>query len=243
MRKVDEIPEYSMLGGPLQWLGCRLGLVRAGTDTVWLGVALGWSVWGVLMVLALLQGSGHMVFSLALIGVHVRLLVAIPLFFVCETWVAPRMAEFVRNIVRSGFVPQNALPALEVEIARAARWKNSWLAEAICLLAVVLLSLTGTQLHLVGATATFDPGRAVAAGTLAGWWYWSVCLPLFRFLMFRWLLRIGLWWYFLRRVAKLDLNLVDRDTWKLFTAISLHWFLRFRRFSPRRSRRKSSRAR
>jgi hypothetical protein len=208
MKEDDKIPELSLLGGPLHWLGCRLSLVRGGTNTVRLGAALGLSAWGVLILLALLEGFAHKVLSLALIGVHVRLLAAIPLFFVCETWVVPRMAEFVRNIVRSEVVPRNILPALRSEIARTTRWTGSWLPEVICLLLAVLLPLIGRQLHLVGATAIYDPSRAVAGGTLAGGWYWFACLPLFRFLMFRWLWRLGLWWYFLWRVAKLDLNLV-----------------------------------
>jgi hypothetical protein len=208
MKKDDKIPEFSLLGGPLHWLGCRLGLVRVGPNTFRLGVALGLSAWGVLMLLALLQGSGLKAFSLTLIGVHVRLLAAIPLFFVGETWVVPRMTEFVRNIVRSGVVPRNALPALGSEVARTTRWTDSWLPEVICLLLAALLPLIGTQLHLIGGTAIYDPSRAIARGSLAGWWYWFICLPLFRFLMFRWFWRLGLWWYFLWRVAKLNLNLV-----------------------------------
>ena len=37
----------------------------------------------------------------------------------------------------------------------------------------------------------------------------GLCLPLFRFLLFRWLWRLGLWWYFLWRVEKLPLRLVS----------------------------------
>ncbi len=209
MMKTDEkIPELSLLGGPLHWLGSRMGLVRGGTDTVRLGVALSLLGWGVLTLLALLQGLGHRVFSLTVIGVHARLLVAIPLFFVCETQVAPRMAEFVRNIVRSEVVSPSAMQALKSGIAGITRWKDSWFPEAMCLLASALLPLIGTQLHLTGAMAAFDSSRSVAEWTLAGRWYWFVCLPLFRFLLFRWLWRLGLWWYFLWRVAKLELNLV-----------------------------------
>jgi len=183
-----------------------MGLVRSGTNTVRLGFALGLSVWGVLMLLALLPEFDRKVFSFAVIGVHVRFLVAIPLFFVCETSVIPRMAEFVLNLVRSGVVPKNALPALESEIARAGRWKDSWLPELICLLLALLLPLIGAELHLVGATAVFDSGRA--RGTLADRWYWYACLPLFRFLLLRWFWRLGLWWFFLWRMAKLELHLV-----------------------------------
>ena len=206
MKESNKIPEFSLLGGPLYRLGCRLGLVRSGTNTVRLGFALGLSVWGVLMLLALLPEFDRKVFSFAVIGVHVRFLVAIPLFFVCETSVIPRMAEFVLNLVRSGVVPKNALPALESEIARAGRWKDSWLPELICLLLALLLPLIGAELHLVGATAVFDSGRA--RGTLADRWYWYACLPLFRFLLLRWFWRLGLWWFFLWRMAKLELHLV-----------------------------------
>lgn len=185
-----------------------MSLVRDGTDTVRLGVTLGLLGWGVLMLLALLQGLGHKLFSFTVIGVHARLLVAIPLFFICETAVAPRMAEFVRNIVRSEVVSPGALPALDSEIAGITRWKDSWIPEAVCLLTAALLPLIGTPLHLVGAMAMFDSSRLVAEWSLAGSWYWFVCLPLFRFLMFRWLWRLGLWWYFLWRVAKLKLTLV-----------------------------------
>jgi hypothetical protein len=206
MKESNKIPEFSLLGGPLYRLGCRMGLVRSGTNTVRLGFALGLSVWGVLMLLALLPEFDRKVFSFAVIGVHVRFLVAIPLFFVCETSVVPRMAEFVLNLVRSGVVPRSALPALESEIARADRWKDSWLPELICLLLALLLPLIGAELHLVGATAVFDSGSA--RGTLADRWYWYVCLPLFRFLLLRWFWRLGLWWFFLWRMAKLELHLV-----------------------------------
>jgi hypothetical protein len=47
----------------------------------------------------------------------------------------------------------------------------------------------------------------VAEGPLV-WWYWMACLTLFRFLMFRWLWRLGLWAYFLWRVARLELDLL-----------------------------------
>jgi hypothetical protein len=78
----------------------------------------------------------------------------------------------------------------------------------MCLLAAVLLSLFAAQLHLLGKTAALDPTRAMSDVSLAGLWYLIVCLPLFRFLMFRWIWRISLWCRFLWRLAKLDLHLV-----------------------------------
>ena len=93
-------------------------------------------------------------FSLSQIGAHARLLMAIPLFFLCEAWLDPRMTAFVRAIVSSEVVPKTALPVLESEIARTVRWNNSWLPEAMSMLAAVLLSLIGPQMHLFGADLT-----------------------------------------------------------------------------------------
>jgi hypothetical protein len=210
MKENDKIPELSVFGGPLQRLGRRLGLVRGTTNTLWLGVALGLLAWGVLMVLALVQGFGHKMFSLAVIGVHVRLLVAIPLFFACETWVAPRMAEFVRYIVRSGVVPDAEVPALASAIRRVGRMKDSWLAEILFLLAVFAVPLIELIVDLPGKTGSWAAilGQAEGRLTWVHGWYLGFCLPLFRFLMLRWLWHLGLWWYFLWRVERLKLHLI-----------------------------------
>ena len=85
MERSSATQSFSLLGGPLHRLGCRLGLVREETNTILLGLAPGLLTWGVLVLLTLLQGVGAKVFSLSVIGGHVRLLVVIPLFFICET--------------------------------------------------------------------------------------------------------------------------------------------------------------
>jgi hypothetical protein len=210
MNENDVMPQFTLFGGPLQRLGCRLGLVREGTNAVWLGVALGLLAWGVLILLAFLQGLSSKLFSLAVIGIHVRLLVAIPLFFVAETWVAPRMAEFVRYLVRSGLVPETKLPALASAIRRVGRMKDPWLAEVLFLLAVFAVPLVETIAQLPGRTGNWTSILDQAGGRL-GWghgWYLGFCLPLFRFLMVRWIWHLGLWWYFLWRVERLELHLI-----------------------------------
>ena len=204
------MPEFSLFGGPLHRLGSWLRLVRGGTNTIRLGLALGLLAWGVLVLAGLLQGLGHKIFSLTVIGGHVRLLVAIPLFFICETWVAPRMAEFVRNIVASGLVSETELPALESDIRRVGRMKDSWLPEALILLVALMIPLLDTFGIVPGRTGSWESILALAGGklNLTNVWYLGFCLPLFRFLTLRWLWRLGLWWYFLRRVEKLELHLV-----------------------------------
>jgi len=204
----QELEDFSLLGGPLHRLGARAGLVRDGAHTIALGLALGWLSWLVMIALAMVEGVGDKLFSLSVIAGHVRLLIVIPLFFLCETSVDAKLREFVRLIVRSGVVPGDQLPLLQTEIRRAVRWKDSWLADAACLLATAALSLFAAQLEISGKTSSFDPNRAIGDAPLAGLWYWIVCLPLFRFLMFRWILRIALWWRFLWRLSRMELHLV-----------------------------------
>jgi hypothetical protein len=198
-------PAFSLLGGPLHRLGRRLGLVREETDTVRLGLVLGILPWLILLLLALIDGLGRELFSLPVIGGHVRLLVAIPLFFLCESVVDPRMAAFVDSTLRSRAVAPGSLPALESEIRRIRRWKDSWLPDVLCLAAALLLGRAAEQAGLMGSSTTYDPSRANAA---IGIWWWNVCLPLFRFLLLRWYVRLILWTYFLWRVSRLELNLL-----------------------------------
>jgi hypothetical protein len=203
--------DFSLLGGPLHRLGCRLGLVHGGNNTVALGLVLGAFPWLVLVVLALLEGFGPVLFSIQAIGSHVRLLVAVPLLFACETFIDPRFAAFARGIVRSQVVPATERPALESAEARIARWRDAWLPEACLLLLAVLLGLaTRNQnffAYFSGLTGESNPS-AVGRTSWASQWYWVGCMTLFRFLLLRWLGRLALWCSFLWRVSKLELRLV-----------------------------------
>lgn len=210
MNAAETFPELSLLGGPLHWLGRRLRLVRRETNTVGLGLTLGMLGWGVLILLGLFEGFGSRMFSLALIGSHVRLLLAIPLLFLCETWVIPEMAAFVRYIVRSGLVPDASLPVLASDIRLVHRLKDSWLAEVLFLLAAFALPVIATSAILPGKTGwAWALHSSGARLTWASGWYLGLCLPIFRFLVFRWLWRLGLWAYFLWRVERLPLRLVS----------------------------------
>jgi hypothetical protein len=50
-----ELPNpFFFLGGPLHQLGRRIGLVRRETNTILLGVALGWGLWLLIVAVALM---------------------------------------------------------------------------------------------------------------------------------------------------------------------------------------------
>jgi hypothetical protein len=199
--------EFSLLGGPLHRIGVRLGLVRPGPNTLPLGIALGLSAWIILVALAALEGDRGEFFSLTVVGAHVRLLAVIPLLFLCETTFDRQARAFLTTLMRSGVASSAALPALRAEIRNVARWTNSWIPDAAALAATALMSLFAAQLHLSGKTASFESSRTLALMPLVGLWYWLVCLPLFRFLAFRWAWRLLLWWRFLWRLSRMELSL------------------------------------
>jgi hypothetical protein len=184
-------------------MGQRLGLVR-GTNTVRLGLALGVGLWLVVVALSLLGGVTHRLFELSVVGGHARLLLVIPLFFICESWVAPRMTAFVATIANIGVVPPGATLALDAEVTRANRLANAWWLEGACLLIAIVLEITGSRLQTYGQTAVYDASRT----TLAAHVYFRVGVTLFRFLLFRWAGKLVLWSWFLWRVSRLDLCLI-----------------------------------
>ncbi len=197
---------FSILGGPLHQLGSRLGLVR-GTNTVPLGFAIAALLWIPLAAPGLWGDTPAVWFSLSAIAVHVRLLAVIPLLFLCETWIAPRVEAFLSLLLDSEIVPPAGRPDFAARIASVARVKNSWVTEAACAVVAALLWKSGFH-WLLGAAEAADLSRD---GDGAGWaasWYLFVCLPVFRFLMLRWLWRLLLWWYVLWSVATRSLHLL-----------------------------------
>lgn len=199
------LPAVTLLGGPLYRLGCRLGLVRSGSNTLGLGIAIGLSLWLVGVLLAVAEGIE--LWSIAMLGAHVRLLLAIPLMFACESLIDPQVKEFVRVLLRSKMVSDDQLPLLRAQIERNARWNDSPWVEAACLLGAIALAWATPMLEI----PSVDALAQIAAGAelpWAGWWYGVVALTVLRFLVLRWLCRWLIWIYWLWRISRLRLQLV-----------------------------------
>jgi hypothetical protein len=197
--------DFSLLGGPLHRTAARLGLVRRGSSTVRLGLVLGTVPWLVGVLLTAVEGDVARLFSVEVIGAHVRLLVAIPLLFACESVLDPQLGRFARYCVRSGLLDDDSRTAFAAVLTRTTRWRDHWLPEAVCLALAVLLGIANPATPWGGFTSALGE-----AGTpsLAGWWYWIVGLTLFRFLLFRWIWRYLLWLHLLWKLSRLPLRLL-----------------------------------
>ena len=212
MTDLAPAPDVAVLGGPLHRLAGRLGLVGDRTNTIRLGFALGVVLWGGLLLLATLEGIAGRMLTLELIGGHLRLLLALPLLFVCEAWWAPSVAEFVASLRRGGLVDAANAAAFDADVRRLERRAGSAWAEAACLAIAVAMGFLAQHVGVLGTSAVRDDSRAAAA-PLTNFWYWSVCLPVFRFVLARWAWRLVCWWAFLWRLtgARLRLDAMHPD--------------------------------
>jgi hypothetical protein len=208
--------EFSLIqGGPLYRLAHRLGLYRMPGTLLMLGGILALGIW--LPLLALSAFEGHALGAavtvpfLSSIALHVRFLVAIPLLFVAEGWVDPQLRSFVRQVVDSRLVPAAELPSLEAAIRTASRLRDSFPAEAILLALAVVSVVSGLRVDLANDVTSWRMAGPGAKGglTLAGSWYAAVALPVFQFVLWRWCWRLVIWWVFLWRLSRLDLQLTS----------------------------------
>jgi hypothetical protein len=174
-----------------------------------IGFILGASALGVFVVIGLLQGLGRELFSLGALGVHVRLLLSIPLFFESENIVEPLIKNFL-NTIRCGLISENEMPAFSKITLFVSRVNESWIPEGVCLVFAYAMPFANFIADLPGNTSDWVIYTSQIAGP-KGWtygWYMLFCLPLYRFFLLRWLWYLGFWWYFLWRLEKLKLRLI-----------------------------------
>ena len=140
--------------------------------------------------------------------VSVRLLFALPLLIAAEGVIDERTREAVRHFVRSGLVEEKNFPEFRSTVRQTLRMRDSFLAEGI-IVAVVIFSTAFLRLEFSGSSSTWQllVSPSGVTRTMAGWWHVFVSLPIFQFLMVRWLWRYLIWCWLLWRISRFDLQL------------------------------------
>jgi hypothetical protein len=177
-----------------------------------LGVIIGLFCWVPLAVFSALQNvliSGPTVPFYESLGTHARFLLAVPLFFMAETWFDARTGQVLRELVRSRIVSAKDTPRFVSVARRAIAGVDSWAVEAALVLLAGVLLVSQFRWDLPAAVSTWrNPSGAPGALTLAGRWYAFVSMPIFQFLVWRWCWRLLVWWWILWRLARMDLQLI-----------------------------------
>ncbi|MGC2269540.1 MAG: hypothetical protein WA608_22330, partial [Candidatus Acidiferrales bacterium] len=140
---------------------------------------------------------------------YVRFLLAVPLLIVAETVIGSRIAEAASQFMSSGLIRERDYAGFDAAMANSVRLRNSNLAEVIILGITYLGAFEALQLFSTNVSTWNSRGaESVHRFTLPGYWYVLISIPIFQFLVLRWLWRAYIWYRFLWRVSKLDLQLV-----------------------------------
>lgn len=197
-------------GGPLYNLARRLGVRRDSGGLVRIGLALALLAWIPLVLLTSVEGAlshGPRIGFWQSLGTHVRLLLAIPLFFSAEAVFDTRVGDVLRRILEIRLVLPRDEPTLSAAVRQAVRSRNAWTMEAALAILTIVMIWAGLRTDLPLDVSTW---RTTAGGelTLAGWYYSLVSLPVFQFLCWRWCWRLVIWSLLLWRLARLELQLI-----------------------------------
>jgi hypothetical protein len=136
---------------------------------------------------------------------------AVVAFVLMEQTSDRRMAWLVSQFASYGIAPEASRACFSQARQNMARRTGSWLAEAIILAGAYLVAYTWIQrgaARVEGGTWFGQVADGDLQLTLAGWWILLVALPLFWFLLGRWLWRFITWGLLLRDIARCDLRLV-----------------------------------
>lgn len=201
--------------GPFFRLQCRLGLIGDGNLNVGRRALLYAAVaWLPLLGLAAVQGLAWNPASERALLLDFRVhafAIAIAAFVVMERLADMRLAWLLAQFVARGIVSEASRPGLLQAHQASLRRTGSAAAEAVML----LLAYAVAWLWLHYGTAQAPTGSwagQVVDGRLqpsaAGWWALLVTMPLYLFLLFRWLWRFGCWALMLRDLTRCELRLV-----------------------------------
>jgi len=212
----QEAPELALSlvrGDALFRLQRRIGLVPAGG----LGVGrraiffalLSWApiaVWAVLAHRALPGAVAEPL--LQHFGVHIRCLVAIPLFIVAEGVAHALTTRLIPFLSSSGLVRESDRPQLREILRGAAHLRDStlpWVAVAALVFAWTLLSPNPAELHEV--VWADESGNRPQMG-FGGFWFLYVARPIYAALLLGWVWRVVLLFVLFSRIAALGLEIV-----------------------------------
>ncbi len=179
-----------------------LGVVRRATFfalVTWVPIV----VWAALNRRLLESDSGEPL--LAHFGIHIRCLVAIPLFVLAEAAASKAIDGIVGQFRSRGLVTDEGQPAFLAVLRSVARLRDSSL-PWIAVIGLAALWSLGSPGH----SAEHDMSWAATGGDFGfgGWWFIFVARPVFIVLLLGWLWRIGLVILLFSRLARLDLSLV-----------------------------------
>ena len=211
----DSSRDFSMvLGGPLYQLLLRLRVVREPLDLLTRRIiVIALVAWVPLLFLSVAGGrawSGVKVPFLYDVDAHVRFLVSLPLLILAEWVVHLRFRPIVLQFLDRNIITEEVRPQFDSIIQSSMRLRNSVVAELFIVLVVLVIGplVWRNQAAIQSSTWYADVDAGGMRLTLPGYFYRYVSLPIFQFILLRWYFRLFIWYRFVWKVSRLNLNLL-----------------------------------
>jgi hypothetical protein len=198
-------------GGPVFALCRRLGMPpQQPAGAIRLALLALLVTWIPMVVLAAIQGlavPGATPRPLLMDpGVWARIVIALPTLVLLAPAIAARTGLATTELAR--LVPKERQQEFEDAVRGLRRLVASWVPDAVMLVLAAMTSWVALHATQLAATADWRTLPLTGTPSLARAWSAAVALPIFQFLLMRWGWRILLWWGFLLRVGRIQLELL-----------------------------------
>jgi len=173
--------------------------------------------WLPLLILTLFEGTlytGRELPFLKDVAMHARLLVALPMLIMIELTIDSKVYVVIKYLAEELMSLKDRQDFLATSFQRARKLTNSALTEIILLLIVIGITVSFVR---GGVYATLEDGttswmtytrEASQRMSVAGYWAIFISIPIFQFLILRWLWRYIIWVMLLFLLSKAKLNLM-----------------------------------
>ena len=199
-------------GGPGTALMKRLRLIHPemGAGSARTALILMALIWLPLCVLCLIEGLAFGGVKLPFfydLAAHTRFLLAVPVLVLADIPVGARLRQVARHFLDAGLIREKDLAKFGRIALDTLRFRDARAAEMTVLVLAYVATYNAVSGFTLQSGSTWfkaEPGHGL---TLVGYWYAFVALPIFQFLVLRWIYRMVVWSRFLWKVSKLDLLL------------------------------------
>ena len=168
--------------------------------------------WLPLLVITAFEGtiySGVKIPFLKDAAIQMRLLVALPVLLIIKYIIDAKALDLEKYFSDTLMTDNDQQFILNRELHRMKRLASSAVAEIVLLLIVIVVTISPYKGGMITGTASWviADGRMDTVLSFAGKWAHFISIPVFQFLILRWLWRYIIWALFLFRLSRTRLNL------------------------------------
>ena len=206
-----EVISFSLTeGGPAFMKRLQLVHPELGAGSTRSAVLSSALCWLPLFLLSLAQGlafGGVKIPFARDIAAHTRFLFAVPVLVLADIPIGVGLRQALQRFISNDLVRVDQREQFGRILIDVLRWRDSRFAALVLFVLVYILSYAAMSGASFQSGNTWFHPNTNGGLTAVGYWYVFVAMPIFGFLLLRWLYRMAIWSRCLWRIAKLDLAL------------------------------------